>query len=612
MPARPRFLVPDVLHGEERLLEADRGRERLPGRPVVARLEGVPPPDLPAVEAHLPGEHVERALHREVRLVRAEAAHRPAGRVVRVDGQRLDVEVRAPVRPGRVSRRALEHLGPDRRVRARVADHPRADGREAPLGVTARAEVDRDRVALRVEAHGFLAREDELDGLPRHAGQQRGLRLDRQVLLASERAAVRDEDDVHLVLGEREERRDLPPVVEDALPLRVERETGPRILAGRVARNGDAGFGLEVQVLDALRPPRPLDDVGRRRERRLGVAASHDRPREEVALRAHARRSRAQRLLGVGHGRQDLVVDVDERRRRAGRARVDGRDRGEDVADAVRFLPFGHEPRPVRDDEAVEAAPRHVLRGHDRQDARVARRARRVDPQDAGACVRRERDGAVEHPGKREVRDEGAYSERERSGLISLEARPDAARLVRRLERLSSAQARRRVKRLDDPDVPRAAAEVGIQPLPDLLVGRVRIRVEDALHPQDDPRDAEAALEARRPRERFGVDPALFAGHALERQDALPGGRAGGHGARHLRVPVDEHEARAALALRRAAVLGRRETRVVAEQLEERGVGGDVELPGGTVERQLDVHNRTFSEPRRPPGMMQAHVCSSA
>jgi hypothetical protein len=35
---------------------------------------------------------------------------------------------------------------------------------------------------------------------------------------------------------------------------------------------------------------------------------------------------------------------------------------------------------------------------------------------------------------------------------------------------------------------------------------------------------------------------------------------------------------------------------VVADELEKRGVGGDVEGPGGTVERQLDAHNRLSTE----------------
>jgi hypothetical protein len=46
---------------------------------------------------------------------------------------------------------------------------------------------------------------------------------------------------------------------------------------------------------------------------------------------------------------------------------------------------------------------------------------------------------------------------------------------------------------------------------------------------------------------------------------------------------------------------------VIAEQLEKRGVGGDVEGPVGTVERQLDAHNRLSTEEVEPAGMMQAH-----
>ena len=33
-----------------------------------------------------------------------------------------------------------------------------------------------------------------------------------------------------------------------------------------------------------------------------------DRAREEVAVRSHARRAREKSLLGIGHGRKDLVV----------------------------------------------------------------------------------------------------------------------------------------------------------------------------------------------------------------------------------------------------------------------------------------------------------------
>ena len=585
-------LLPDVLHREERLLEADRRVELLAARPRVARLERIPPADLPAVEAGLLGEHVERALDREVSLVRSEAAHRAARRVVRVHGERLDVDVLAPVRPRRMPGCALEDLASDRRVRARVADHPGLHGREAPFRVAADPVAHRDRMPLRVEAHGLLARENEPDGPPRDAREERRLGLDRHVLLASEGAAVRDEDDVDVLDVEPEKRGHLPPVVEDALPLREERQLRLRVLGRDVARRRETGLGLEVEVLDALRPPRALDDVRRGGERRVRVAEPDDGARKEVAVRSDRRCALAESLLRVRDGRQDLVRDLHERRRGAGRARIHRGDGREDVAHVVRLLALGDESRPVRDDEAIEALPGHVARRHDGHDPGVPCRDRRVDRLHAGARVRRERHGAVEHPGKREVGDVRTHPERELRGLVAREARPDAPRLVLRRQRLAAPQACRDVERVDDLDVARAPAEVRVELLRDLVVRRVGVRVEDALHPERDARDAEAALDARRARERLAVDVALRLGHALEREDALSRGGPGRHGARRLRMAIHEHEARAALALRRAAVLRRRESRVIAHELEERRAVRDVEGPGHTIERQLDVHGR--------------------
>ena len=84
----------------------------------VAHLERVPPADLPGVDADLLGQHVDAALHGEGRLVGAEAAHRAAGRIVGVDRDRLDVDVRHLVRPARVTgRRARAPCRPPTRTR---------------------------------------------------------------------------------------------------------------------------------------------------------------------------------------------------------------------------------------------------------------------------------------------------------------------------------------------------------------------------------------------------------------------------------------------------------------------------------------------------------------
>ena len=229
--ARERRVAVGVLDGEQRPLEADAGAEQLPGRRAVARVERVAPADLPAVDPDQLGELVEHALHREVRLVDAEAAHRAARRVVRVDGRRLDVDVLDPVRAAGVARRALEHLVADARVGAGVADDAGPHGEEVAVRVAGRRVVEPHRVALGVEAQALLAREREEHGPLRPDGEQRGVALDVQVLLGAERAARGHLGDAHALGGNVEELRDLPAVVPDALPLRVD----PQRLVGRRA-----------------------------------------------------------------------------------------------------------------------------------------------------------------------------------------------------------------------------------------------------------------------------------------------------------------------------------------------------------------------------------------
>jgi len=150
---------------------------------------------------------------------------------------------------------SLEYLAADRGIRSGVANHARADGRETPFCVAADLVVHRDRVPLRVKPNGLFARQRELDRTPRHRGEQRRLRLDGHVLFSAERAPVRDELDVEVLLRDAQEAGYLPSIVEDALSLAVEREAAVR-----------TGFGqgtlwLEKEVLDALRLPRARHDV---------------------------------------------------------------------------------------------------------------------------------------------------------------------------------------------------------------------------------------------------------------------------------------------------------------------------------------------------------------
>ena len=130
----------------------------LTGSPDGAGRHDVARAHLPSADADLLGEAVDHALHRELRLIGAEAAERAADRVVGAHGDGLDVDGRHRVRTGRVAGGPFEHLHADRRVRPRVAEHPRPHGRELPVGVAAGRVLHPDRMALRVHQQRFLAR----------------------------------------------------------------------------------------------------------------------------------------------------------------------------------------------------------------------------------------------------------------------------------------------------------------------------------------------------------------------------------------------------------------------------------------------------------------------
>src|SRR5450756_605673 len=87
--------IPD---GEEGLLQADAGPQLLSRAKPVTDVEGVAPADFPSVDSDALGQTVEHPFDGEIRLVGPEPTHRPARRVVRVDGACLDVDVRDLVR----------------------------------------------------------------------------------------------------------------------------------------------------------------------------------------------------------------------------------------------------------------------------------------------------------------------------------------------------------------------------------------------------------------------------------------------------------------------------------------------------------------------------------
>src|SRR5919109_5535986 len=129
---------------------------------------------------------------------------------------------------------------------------------------------------------------------------------------------------------------------------------------------------------------------------------------------------------------------------------------------------------------------------------------------------------------------------------------------------------RRRVDGLDDVLVAGAAAEVALEPAPDLVIGEpVAVRAEELGAGHDHPRRAEAALERVVLPERLLERMELAASReTLDRRDLAAVGLDGEHGAGLHRVPVEVDRAGAA-ERRVAADLRAREAEVVAEEVDE-------------------------------------------
>jgi len=136
-----------------------------------------------------------------------------------------------------------------------------------------------------VDADRLLSVERQLHWSPGELSEERGLRLNRHVLFATEGAAVGHELDLERRLVDTKERGDLPPVIEDALPLAVQPELP---LGGRLH---DRSFGLEVEMLDPLRRPGSGDDVRALSEGGVNITHLDEGRRKEIVVSGiHLRR----------------------------------------------------------------------------------------------------------------------------------------------------------------------------------------------------------------------------------------------------------------------------------------------------------------------------------
>ena len=205
----------------------------------------------------------------EARLHGAEAAHRAARRVVRVDrpSTRAARSARA-YGPARERGRVRADGGRARGVRAAVEQDPHADVDELAVARRAVLAPDARRVPVHVAGERLLAVVDDLHRAVRVQREQRAVDLHRQVLAPAERAADAGEVDAHLLERQPEARRDLRAV--DVQPLGRDVDVDAALAVG----HREARLGAEERlVLDADL----VDAADRDVARGVGVAvADHD------------------------------------------------------------------------------------------------------------------------------------------------------------------------------------------------------------------------------------------------------------------------------------------------------------------------------------------------
>src|ERR1017187_243385 len=134
-----------------------------------------------------------------------------------------------------------------------------------------------------------------------------------------------------------------------------------------------------------------------------------------------------------------------------------------------------------------------------------------------------------------------------------------------------------------------AAAQMRVERLADLRVGRVRGALEQSNRPHDHPRNAVAALRG------LLVDERLLhrmqtpgARQSLERHDAATDERVDARRARRGRLTVHQDGAGKAL-LESAAVLGGRQAEIVSQYLQERRVRLHRDELSPSVDVKLDL-----------------------
>ena len=169
---------------------------------LLAGADGVAVADLPGGDADQVGHLIQQAFDAETGLRDAEAAEGAGGRIVGVIGPAVDLEVLIVIRTGGVGAGALQDGAAQRGVSAGVGNDFRSHALDDAVFVAAQAELHLHGMALGMDENAFRAGQLDLHGALGQIGDEGGVVLDGDVLLAAEAAANQTVADFYLFGGQ--------------------------------------------------------------------------------------------------------------------------------------------------------------------------------------------------------------------------------------------------------------------------------------------------------------------------------------------------------------------------------------------------------------------------
>ena len=408
-------------------------------------LDEILEPELGRIDPELVGHEIDHALDGVDGLGDAEraAVGDAPGRLVGVGAVDLDVgglEVVGPRADVEQPRGELRRVG--RRVGVAVVGQRLDSDRGEGAVLLARqfgGDVVVAREGVRLEVlHAVL---DPLDRLPGEHGGGHGDDVARvHGDLAAEAPADIGRDDADLVLGQ-------PDVTGHQ---REHGADGVRRLRGHPDREfavdlvelGDAAARLDRGHVDARDVDVLLDRHVGFREGTIGGRPVAPLPVPDVVvllvllIGTQHRGPRLQRLLGVDHHGEGLVLDLHGSRAIGSGIAAGGEDAGDllclvhHLFDREHHLGVRHEGR-----HPVEVVLGEVLAGDDGEHARNGQRLRGIDLHDLGVGVGAAHDVEIQHARKLEVVDVGALAPDEAGVLLALHRVSHAAHFGRGSER---------------------------------------------------------------------------------------------------------------------------------------------------------------------------------